>query len=602
MKQQYVTYLLLIIAISVIFCNGGCRPTHHDERLTEISLTLSEHPEDALDSLKSIDKNRLSESDRHFHDFLTIKASDKAYIYHTSDSLILDVINFYSSHEKELYPEALYYGARVYSDLGDYPKSLSYFHQALDNLSSEPKSKPLKTAILSQMGRHYSELNLPEKAKEYIRDVIELERANDTPSTVYDLQLLGSIYNDERRTDSALLYLNEALRIGKDLTAEQQANTLLYLATSYSNVGQTDYAISLIKKVFESKNRVVINSALRDISKIYLKKGELDSAYTYADSLIHSADRAHKVSGYEVILSHELLKLVPNDSIVDYFNQYVSLLNKAYNQSETNKALLQEAYYDYRFYVKAAEEAEKSNRTLRNIICIGVFITCISLIVILIQKIRTKDKIIKLQHALETINCLKMELEEARSAFRDVEVVEVKEVEESMAVKNDPPHHERKLLPYSPQLRDLPVPPNPTIQDLRERLRSELASIVKSEDGKEQTPAVLLISPVYAKIKGMIDHKLLLQEDDNLWDEIEKTVLSFKPHFRMVLDSLSSGKINTDEYRTALLIKFGIKPTQIAALLGRTKSTIGSRRNAISIKMFGEKVGLKEIDALIRYL
>lgn len=49
---------------------------------------------------------------------------------HTSDSLILDVIDYYSSNDdRNLYPEVLYYGGRVYSDLGDYPTSLSYFRK-----------------------------------------------------------------------------------------------------------------------------------------------------------------------------------------------------------------------------------------------------------------------------------------------------------------------------------------------------------------------------------------------------------------------------------------------------------------------------------------
>lgn len=78
--------------------------------------------------LDSIKYDGLSDHDRHFFDFLSIKANDKAYVRHESDSLILDVIDYYSSHNKDnIYPEALYYGGRVFSDLGDLPTALRYF-------------------------------------------------------------------------------------------------------------------------------------------------------------------------------------------------------------------------------------------------------------------------------------------------------------------------------------------------------------------------------------------------------------------------------------------------------------------------------------------
>ena len=84
-------------------------------------------------SLDSIDKDRLPESDSHFLDLLRIKARDKAYVTHTSDSIILSVVDYYADHKDSgLYPEALYYAGRVYSDMGDFPTALEYFHAALD--------------------------------------------------------------------------------------------------------------------------------------------------------------------------------------------------------------------------------------------------------------------------------------------------------------------------------------------------------------------------------------------------------------------------------------------------------------------------------------
>ena len=126
LRNALIFMVLLIIAV-------GCTDyVPQDRRLTAIEeLSVSDGPL-ALDSLLMIDASSLSEADMHYYDFLRVKVADKAYVRHTSDSLILTVID-YERHHKATgrYPEALYYGGRVYSDLGDKPTALSHFQEAL---------------------------------------------------------------------------------------------------------------------------------------------------------------------------------------------------------------------------------------------------------------------------------------------------------------------------------------------------------------------------------------------------------------------------------------------------------------------------------------
>lgn len=59
-----------------------------------------------MDSLYSISKDELSKEDKVYYDFLSVKLADKALIHHTSDSIILPVIDYYSSHgPQERYAE-----------------------------------------------------------------------------------------------------------------------------------------------------------------------------------------------------------------------------------------------------------------------------------------------------------------------------------------------------------------------------------------------------------------------------------------------------------------------------------------------------------------
>ena len=87
-----------------------------------------------------------------YYRLLCIKANDKAYILHTSDSLILPVLHYYIEKDDERHlPEAYYYAGRVYRDLGDAPQALEYFEKAAEALPEDGGYK-LKSKIYSQMG------------------------------------------------------------------------------------------------------------------------------------------------------------------------------------------------------------------------------------------------------------------------------------------------------------------------------------------------------------------------------------------------------------------------------------------------------------------
>lgn len=106
-------YLLCALTVMLAGCSG--RPG--DPRLLDIAGKVSDSPLEMLARLDSIDAGSLKEADRWFHAMMRIKARDKAFVMHTSDSVILRVIDYYSGHRRSgLYPEALYYGGRVYSD------------------------------------------------------------------------------------------------------------------------------------------------------------------------------------------------------------------------------------------------------------------------------------------------------------------------------------------------------------------------------------------------------------------------------------------------------------------------------------------------------
>ena len=147
MRKGYIFILIWICLAAVCSCGGG---SGLDAKFQEIDRLCDSIPEAAIDSIATIDQTGLSEKDINRYRLLWIKSRDKSYIAHTSDSLILDVIDYYDKHRSEgLYAEALYYGGRVYSDFGNLPTVLEFFQKSLEEIPEVEANLLFRSSIRS---------------------------------------------------------------------------------------------------------------------------------------------------------------------------------------------------------------------------------------------------------------------------------------------------------------------------------------------------------------------------------------------------------------------------------------------------------------------
>lgn len=345
--MKYRIIILLAIA-SLIY---GCSESKHDERLLRISEIVSASPAEALSSLDSICCDSLSEADRHYYDFLTVKATDKAFVSHRSDSLILSVINYYSQHpDRALYPEALYYGGRVYSDLGDKPRALTYFHSALDTLPDKKENLNLRFRILSQTGRLQDALRLHECAIVNLKEALDIERIlNDTVDEIYDLQLLGGAYLRNEDYHHAEQCFREAIAKSHNMDVSFKAVSSMYIAGLKHKTGQVDSALIYIRNTPDLVDDISRNTALAYASNIYKAAGIIDTAYMYSYELINSKYNHNKKTGYQNLLSPELKQFVSLDSIYQYIEEHIVLLENEQNNNQNELAVMQQALYNYEF-------------------------------------------------------------------------------------------------------------------------------------------------------------------------------------------------------------------------------------------------------------
>ena len=558
-----MTRIYLIPIILVLTVLSGCH--HADRRLTAVDAAIDLSPLAAIDSLAAIDRGALGEADRNYYDFLSVKAADKAYVVHTTDTVILRVIDYAAGHRGHgYYPEALYYGGRVYSDMGDYPTALTYLHKALDELPDDDANRKLRGNIISQTGRLLINLRLYDQAVTYLDKVIEMERQDsDTANLVLDLQLLGHLYINSGQYDIAQKTITESLHLGRNLKPSHAAKSRMYLADLKYNQGDIDSALYYIRGTKELVDSITLNSVLASCAMIYLKADMLDSAYICARQIIESEDPTHKELAYNRILTRKLRKFIDSDTVDKYIYDYVSLLEGYYDSNQNTLAVTQQAMYNYKQHDEARAKAEKRERETRYWLAVVAAILLVSIIIILLLKYRNQKNLIRLHVALETID----------------------------GIRND---FESKITTTSNLVSDADA--------LREILREKIIKITADTDENFDLPQSLLQSDPYKFLQEQIRLQKPIPEDSRFWSRLEKIIIDCYPLFKPRLELLSGGKLSTSDFRTALLIKCNISPTNMSYLCSRSRSSINSRRTSLAKKLFGETMDTKSADSLIRLL
>lgn len=574
-----VAYHIYAIVTFIIFLAIGCSHNQSDSNLIKVASCVEKSPSKAIAILDSIDYHSLSEPDRHLYDLYSIKARDKAYIQHTSDSLILNVIKYYSSKDNNsLYCEALYYGGRVYCDLGDYPTALKFFHQVLDTIPDDHLHLPMKASIVSQYGGLLRDLRLYQDAIPYIRQSLELDRLlGDTISEVYDLQLLGDTYMAVHNYGAADSCFHQAIDNSSNLSPSFLAKSSMYLAALKYKIGDYDSAHYYIYDTPDRVNPVSRNEALAYAARIYLKQGLVDTAFLYAKALIESPDMSNKQSGYHVILSPEIRRSIHPDSVDCYISEYRTLLETLYDENENKLSLNQQGTYNYTIHERERRKVEASN--LRLTVYLESLIIIILLLTVLIINLRNRNykNKVRLKAALYDITKLRQSL-----TFN--EIANTNENEETCEGKKN----------YDISSK------NSSTKVFREKLRLELIELYKQSSVDWIVPDEILKSEAYGKLQAYIAEKHIISDTDELWNKIEEIVLSCSPHLKKNLTLLTSGNLKIADYRTALLIKCGLRPNEMAILLGRSKGAISSRRENLCIKILGDQMGSKAFDSIIR--
>lgn len=568
MRYYFPAYIVSVFILA--FCTlSGCKENNGRKDLfDDIERKIADDPESARKYVDSIASDSLwhesmSRSDLARLELLQIKAADKAFVKHTSDSLILNILDYYESHKAaEHYPEALYYGGRVYSDLGDFPTALRYFQNALEADSKKPADKRFRSNILSQLADLLNQLKLYDEAIPFLKEDIDIvKNLKDSVLLAMDTQFLGLLYlykSDYAKADSLF---KESKYIAAGKSPKYHAMADMYIAAVHYYKEDYGKALDAIRGVPERITGLSYYEAAAYASSIYRHNEIFDSAYHYANILIESKSSKNKILGYNILLHDPLKQLVPEDSLAAYYDRYAELVKNKLNKNADELAIIQESMYNYRTHEEARNKAEiaKSRREWIIMAILAVFFAFVAVAVFI--RNRKQKEIIRLHLMLKEIDRINS------MRIYDEDINRDSDGNDSQKIRNS----------------------------IRKRV---LSLYEKHKNNMPQLDPVISGSEVYNVLCNHIANDDCIKSKD-IWKNLECVILESSPNFKTMLNVLAGEKLNRNYMEIAMLIKCGFTPKEMSTLIGRAKNTITSRRTFLRNKLFENQNDNEILDCVI---
>lgn len=308
---------------------------------------------------------------RMYYNLLRVKADDKAYVTHTSDSLILSIVRYYrEQRDKTHLPEALYYAGRTYSDLKDAPRALEYYQRAIDVMEHEELTDyNLLSRIYSQMGTLFFYQELYDELPDVLRKAYQCDLIlKDSANLVFDLRDIGRSFAVRERQDSAIWYYNRAGEMAQYMQ-DSILLSMVYgeLAGFYVDWGNYPAACEKLQIAWQAVDTLSMPMYYNNTAKYYYNTNQLDSAVYYYRKKLSLHSYSHKASAYQGLakIARERGDVTQAMEYYDLYMLYDDSLKQSIRTETIHKI---DALYNYHKFEKENIKLKKENFNHRNLI------------------------------------------------------------------------------------------------------------------------------------------------------------------------------------------------------------------------------------------
>lgn len=574
--------LYLFIAWSLLTWSACSHDRYPSVLQVADSLTAA-YPDSALALLEAWRPLMKQESEQvqMYYNLLYIKARDKAYITHTSDSLMLAVLHYYESrNDRRHLPEAYYYAGRVMSDLGDTPQALDYFTKSLDAMPEE--AIDLRSRVTAQMGTLFAYQGLYQEALEMHQKSLQCsEMLKDTVGMIYSLRDVVLAYRCLGQNDSVLPYYKKAYTWSV-MTHEQELAKLMkiQIASFYQDKEMHDSARVYLPRDFDDLSGENKQAAYIIAGYHYFKTGQ-DSAVYYFSKLLERGDVYAKN-----LACRYLLQLAVREKDMkqteSFLNAYLMYSDSLLRRTQTEAISQKYSLYNYQLRERENARLLKAyNAQTKNLLYLSICLAGGLLAFIAYRQYQWKSREI-LEMRLEKLKLLKKKTEddnlqnkkEMNRRLQDLRTA--LQEEQQKGVKREEEFH--------------------TVQEqlANAQQQMETSRMLKEEkrEGIQSTTIVKMLTKKAASHRG-VTH--ISQQE---WKELEKAFREIDAEFLSKLAQLSYN-FKPTEWKVCLLLKAGFTPTQIGTLTGNPIQTISSMRARMAERMLSGCHSAKDWDEFI---
>ena len=572
--------LVFILFIGISLSLGCSRHRPYPLFMEQAQSCVETAPDSALHYLSLLKDSiwREPEETQMYYHLLTIKAKDKLYIRHTSDSLVNLIVKYYNEHgDKNKQIEAYYYQGSVYRDLHDAPSALGAFHEVISRSKELPaadrkQSADLMARTYNQMGTLFAYQGLYDESLQANRESVNCYLAQGKKDKIsYALRDIARMYDAKHQKDSALHYYRKAYRTVLSVRSPHKAYRILGELGSfyYYSLAKADSAKQML--ITALNHQPDMENALLVLGDVYRGEARWDSACYYLHQAIEYGDIYKQHSAYRHLSSIEIQKHNYPKAIT--YIQRAQLLADSIKEITRTEAIAQiNSLYNYQHIQKENYtlllKNEKKNALSWILGCISLAIAGVAVGIYFYYRKKVQAT------RLQTYKCnkLKEEREAMSMEAHEENIRKIKELEQAKALQD-------LLLAQKEQL---------------EAKNQEIIASLKKQKVLQDSLRQTSIYHFFHQACTQADSKMTEEK----WSELQKEVDTAYPNFSKCLYELSP-KLSVIELQICYLMKISIPPTHIAIFTNRTKAAISNARTRLAKRLLGEQSSTEELDALI---
>lgn len=583
--MKYTEPILCFLAgISILLSCQSAKS--YPEAMQQAERCIVQYPDSALIYLSSLDSAISSEPEetRMYYELLTIKAKDKLYITHTSDSLIKEVVRFYESYgDADKQMEAYYYLGSVYRDMKDAPRAITAFQQAVE-AGKNSRRYDILGHIYEQTGTLFAYQSLYEDAmKAYKTSYSYYQSQKDEVGIVYALRNQARMYESLGKLDSTENYYRASYLKALETKDQEVIHSITEeFGNIYLNLGKLDSAKTFFSRIPKKEDDAIYLYGLGSICQTI---GKSDSARFYYQEVLREGKKEQnmyvKSSAYKALA---LLEAGKGDyqAAYNYAQQSLALKDSIRKITRTEAIGKIHALYNYRIIEKENLQLimENEQKRSQNRLLILGLLTIVGVAAFAIHYLR-KHKSIALAQEKRLTQLKEEQYRNSLACIRENEkkIAELETLLQQTEVQKDTL---QKQLIFSE----------------KELLEVSNRKIQMAQNEKDLLEIALRKSKIYQLFHQAVqygDISLITEEE---WKTLRRMIDTTYPYFTGRLYALCP-QISEQELSICYLVKIRIPVKGIAQLLNRTTSAITNCRIRLYKKIHGIEGKAENLDKFI---